>query len=62
MANELPDPSRRVPARDIEILRLRETGATLAAIGRDLHISAERVRQLEARARRRIRRDLFWVS
>ncbi len=55
------DAIRKLPAREAMIVRerlLQDDPITLEALGSRLGISKERVRQLEERARRRLREDL----
>lgn len=47
---------RLLSARQQQVLKLRTAGLTLAAIGEKLGITAERVRQIEARLSSRARR------
>jgi DNA-directed RNA polymerase sigma subunit (sigma70/sigma32) len=47
---------RLLSVRQRQVLKLRTTGLTLAAIGEELGITAERVRQIEARLSSHARR------
>ena len=50
----------KVTERFLHVLACRARGMSLAAIGRDLGITRERARQLEAKARRRI--EKLWAQ
>ena len=59
MAKEMQQLLRRLEPREAKILRARfgfdDTPKSLAAIGRELSLSRERVRQIETRARNKLR-------
>lgn len=59
MAREMQQLLRRLEPREAKILRARfgfdDTPKSLAAIGRELSLSRERVRQIETRARNKLR-------
>lgn len=59
MATEMQQLLRRLEPREAKILRARfgfdDTPKSLAAIGRELSLSRERVRQIETRARNKLR-------
>ncbi len=52
--NLLPDAFESLPERWRDIIRMRIAEMTLAEIGEKLGISAERVRQIQAKAVRRL--------
>jgi DNA-directed RNA polymerase sigma subunit (sigma70/sigma32) len=64
-AHELAEALGELSPRERVIIRqrrLREDGATLEELGRELGISKERVRQLEQRALRRLQKEVLSLA